>query len=56
MDGSGTKAAVERILTGLRWRLVQPPLMLVGDFQPHFIEQTEQLAATVAAGLDAGIF
>lgn len=56
MDGSGTKAGIERILTGLRWRMVQSPLMLVGDFQPHFIEQTEQLAATVAAGLDAGIF
>jgi hypothetical protein len=55
-DGTGASAAVERIVTGLRWKAVQPPLILSGEFQPGFIRQCEELGQTMAAGLEAGVF
>ena len=55
-DGTGTRRGVETILTGLRWRAVQEPLICKGPWQPVFVEQCEELGAAMAAGLAAGIF
>lgn len=55
-DGTGASAGIERIVTGLRWRMVQPPLLLVGEFQPAFVAQCEELGQTMAAGLAAGVY
>lgn len=54
-DGTGTKRAIESITSGLRWRLVQEPLICRGEFQAKFIEQCEELGLSMAASLDAGI-
>lgn len=55
-DGTGTRRAIESITTGLRWRAVQPPLLLKGEFSPEFALQCEELGLAMAAGLDAGVF
>ncbi|MCC5812405.1 MAG: NAD(P)H-dependent oxidoreductase [Ectothiorhodospiraceae bacterium] len=54
-DGTGTRRAVEGIVTGLRWREVQPPLICRGEFQDQFLAQCEELGMTMAASLEAGI-
>jgi hypothetical protein len=55
-DGTGTRRGIETILTGLRWRLVQEPLICRGPWQESFVQQCEELGAAMAAGLAAGIF
>ncbi len=55
-DGTGTKRGIETIVTGLRWRAVQEPLICRGDFQDDFIGQCEEIGMAMAAGLDAQIF
>ncbi len=54
-DGTGTRRAVEGIVTGLRWRWVQAPLILRGEWQDTFVEEVEALGLYLAAGLDAGV-
>ena len=55
-DGTGTQRAIESITTGLRWRLVQQPLICRGEYQPGFEEQCLELGLYMAAGLDNGLF
>lgn len=55
-DGTGTRRALESILTGLRWKIVQDIAVYRGDWQADFIEQAEALGLYMAAGLDNGIF
>lgn len=55
-DGRGTRESIGRITTGLRWKYVSDPLILRGKFKPDFEDQAAELAATLAAGLDADIF
>jgi multimeric flavodoxin WrbA len=55
-DGTGTRRAVETITTGLRWRAVQEPLTLRGEFQEDFVPQCRDLGMAMAAGLEAGVF
>lgn len=56
LDGTGTKRAMQTIITGLRWNYVQEALILKGEWQEAFTEQVEELAMTLAAGVEAGIY
>jgi multimeric flavodoxin WrbA len=55
-DGSGAVRAVERIVTGLRWREVQPPIVVTGEVRDADLERCRELGATFAAGLEIGVF
>ncbi len=55
-DGEGAVRSVERIVAGLRWKQVVPPVVVVGELGPEDLERCRELGATVAAGLDAGMF
>ena len=55
-DGTGTERSVETIITGLRWKEVQAPLIMKGDYSPEFALQCEELGLTIAVGLEARVF
>ena len=55
-DGTGTRRAVETIITGLRWKEVQPPLICRGAYSAEFLDQCEELGLAMAAGLEGGVF
>jgi len=55
-DGAGAIRSVERIATGLRWKAVLPPVLVVGEVDAESIERCRELGMTLAAGLEAGIF
>ena len=56
LDGTGTRRAIESITGGLRWKLVQEPMILHGEWQAGFTRQVEELGLAMAAGLEAGVF
>jgi multimeric flavodoxin WrbA len=55
-DGEGAVGSVARIVAGLRWKLVFPPVVVVGELGAGHLEQCRELGATMAAGLEAGMF
>jgi multimeric flavodoxin WrbA len=55
-DGEGAIRSVERIITGLRWKQMLPPLLVTGDLAEADLERCHELGLTVAAGLEAGVF
>ncbi|MDD9857746.1 MAG: flavodoxin family protein [Gammaproteobacteria bacterium] len=56
LDGQGARTGVERILTGLKWKLVRPTLVFKGAYREEFRAQCEELGQLMAAGLEARIF
>ena len=55
-DGTGTRRGVETIVTGLRWREVQEPVLCRGEFRDAFLSDCRELGMAMAAGLEAGVF
>jgi multimeric flavodoxin WrbA len=55
-DGDGAVRSVERIVAGLKWRAVLPPLVVVGDLRDEHLEAAHELGMTLAAGLEAEMF
>ncbi|QJD57975.1 flavodoxin family protein [Pseudomonas sp. gcc21] len=56
LDGTGTRRAVESIVTGLRWSWARDPLTFKGEWRSDFVTDAEELGLYMAAGLDSGIF
>ena len=54
-DGSGAVTSVERIVTGLRLKKINEPVVVVKELKPEQITALEELGAAMAAGLAAGI-
>lgn len=55
-DVDGAVTSVERIVAGLRWKQVLPPLTVVGTIDPAHLDAAQEMGATLAAGLAEGIF
>jgi hypothetical protein len=56
-DADGAVRDVERIATGLRWRAVVAPVVCVGDaVTPAHLDAAREAGATIAAGIDAGLW
>ena len=55
-DAAGAVDSVERIVAGLRWKNVAPPLVVVGTVSASQLGAAYEIGATVAAGLATGIF
>ena len=47
---------MESIVTGLRWREVQEPVLCRGEFRDAFLSDCRELGMAMAAGLEAGVF
>lgn len=55
-DGTGTRRALDTILTGLRWKQVREPLVLRGEWREEFVAAAEEAGMYLAAGVEAGVF
>ena len=55
LDGTGTKVAIGKITSGLKWKAVQEPLILHGEYRTEFEDQCEELGMLMAASLESGI-
>ena len=55
-DGSGAVSSTQRIVTGLAWREVAPPLVVRGDVTDDARAAAAELGATLAGGLAAGLW
>ncbi len=55
LDGTGTKIAIDKITTGLKWKPVQETIILHGEYRDEFEDRCEELGTLMAASLEAGI-
>jgi len=55
-DVEGAVSSIQRIATGMKWREVLPPVLVVGEIAQAHEDAAHELGATLAAGLDAGIY
>jgi multimeric flavodoxin WrbA len=55
-DGAGAISSVERIVTGLRLKKVQEPILALKEVTPEILTQCEELGAALAAGLAMGVY
>jgi multimeric flavodoxin WrbA len=55
-DGEGALRSIERLVTGLKWRAVLPPLVVTGELSDEHLQRCHELGLTLAAGLEAEVF
>ncbi len=55
-DGTGAVRDVTRIVTGLRWKEALPPIVVAGSITDAHLATVREQAATLAAGVDSGVF
>ncbi len=55
-DGTGTIRSTERIITGMRWKAVCAPVLSLGEVTGEDLAAAEELGATLAGGLSAGLW
>jgi multimeric flavodoxin WrbA len=55
-DVDGAVSSVQRIVTGLAWREVQPPVTVVGEVTDADLDRCVELGGAMAAGLALDVF
>lgn len=55
-DGTMAALSIRRILNGLACKEIHDPVIVVGDLTKTHISALEELGATLAAGLEIGVF
>jgi multimeric flavodoxin WrbA len=55
-DGSGALKSIERIITGLRMRRVQEPIICRGDISADMLAKCRELGQILAGGIELGIY
>ena len=55
-DATGGLRDTEKILTGLQWKQVQPPFVVIGDITDEHLAAAQELGATLAGGLAFGLW
>ena len=55
-DGSGAVSSIEKIVLGLAWRRISTPHIFVGDITRDDLLKCEEFGATIAIGLESGVF
>lgn len=55
-DGTGAVRDITRIVTGLRWKAALPPIVVSGSVTDEHLAHVREQAATLVAGVAAGVF
>lgn len=55
-DATGALDQTNRILTGLQWNQVQPPLVVIGEVTDADLDAARELGATLAGGLSVDLW
>lgn len=55
-DATGALDQTQRIVTGLQWQQVQPPLVVIGEVTDDHLEAARELGATLAGGLSVELW
>ncbi len=55
-DATGALSDTNKILTGLKWTQVQPPLIVIGAIGEDDLAAARELGATLAGGLKFGLW
>ena len=56
LDGEGSQVAINKILKGLKWKQVLPPLILKGAWTNNFLDEIEEKASIFINGIEMGIY
>ena len=55
-DGEGSRLAINKILKGMGWRQVLPPIILKGTWKNTFFGNLEDKVSNFAHGIELGIY
>lgn len=55
-DGEGSRLAINKILMGMGWRQVLPPIILKGPWKNSFFDNLEDKVSNFANGIELGIY
>jgi hypothetical protein len=55
-DGEGSRLAINKILKGMGWRQVLPPIILKGTWKNSFYGNLEDKVSNFAHGIELGIY